>query len=82
MSENLPVTVQPKPKSTSKTIWWNVAATVAALLAAPEIIELLGPVLGVKATAALVAGVNIALRLWTSVPLVGTPGQTKAEWGE
>lgn len=74
--------VQSKPLWKSKTFWFNIIATIIALLSAPQIVELVGPAVGVSTVTAVVAALNVIVRLWTHGPVIGSPGATSAIEGQ
>ena len=73
-----PVIVVPTRWWQSWTHWYNAISLISGLLAAPEIVHLLGPVLGVQLTLAISVVANTLLRqLRTNSPIAGSAGETR-----
>jgi hypothetical protein len=72
------VAVQSTSPWKNKQLWLNVVAIAVSLLSTPAIVQALGPVVGASIITAVLATLNIILRLYSFNPLTGTPGATAA----
>lgn len=78
MRTDNPLPVEPKPKTSSKTLWVAAASALLVFLAAPEVVEELNGVMGVRIAGIALPLIFAALRLFTGQPLQGTPAEAKA----
>jgi hypothetical protein len=78
-AETNAVTVTTKPWYLSKTHWTAVVIALVAVLGAPEIIDVLGPLVGMKTLGAVAAFLMIVLRMFSGAPISNSPADTSKD---